>query len=174
MNQRRFPWTNAEVVAGLNTIVQWALTQGGRVNPAISPSHLHGLAVGAFALSWFHYNHGSITTNNVIPSASLQGGASATMCQLQTATQCGVGCGIQSWAPQYACSTSCANVTSCDAQSALTTTLTTIMTAVGPDSTGSSSADQGQQIAVASSINPLSDPAAWDRLIDYNADKMPI
>ncbi|PYH68086.1 uncharacterized protein BO88DRAFT_426729 [Aspergillus vadensis CBS 113365] len=174
MNQGRFPWTNAEVVAGLNTVVQWALTQGARVNPAISPSHLHGLAVGAFALSWVYYNHGSITTNNVIPSASLQGGASATTCQLQTATQCGVGCGIQSWAPQYACSTSCATVTSCDAQSALTTTLTTTMTAVGPDSTGSSSADQGQQIAVASYINPLSDPAAWDRLIDYDADKMPI
>ncbi|KAE8332768.1 fibronectin type III domain protein [Aspergillus sergii] len=40
-------------------------------------------------------------------------------------------------------------------------------------STGSNASD-GQQIAVASYINPLADPAAWDRLIKYPLEKMPI
>ncbi|RAL02336.1 uncharacterized protein BO80DRAFT_472333 [Aspergillus ibericus CBS 121593] len=176
MNQGRFPWTNAELVAGLNTVVQWALTQASHLNPTISASHLHGMAVGAFALSWVYFTNGAITTNNVIPSASLQGGPTATVCQSQTATQCGVECEVQPWAPQFACSTACSTVTSCDAQDALTTTLTATMTAVGSDPTGNSSATtgQGQQIAVASYINPLSDPAAWDRLIAYDVKKMPI
>ncbi|KAE8395561.1 Spherulation-specific family 4-domain-containing protein [Aspergillus alliaceus] len=174
MNQGRFPWTKAEVVAGLNTVVQWALIQARRLNPTISPSHLHGLAVGAFALSWAYFNNGAITINNVIPSASLQGGPSATVCQAQTATQCGVECGVQPWAPQFTCSTACSTVTSCDAQPALTTTLTTTMTAIGSDPTGSSSTGQGQQIAVASYINPLADQAAWNRLIEYPVKKMPI
>ncbi|THC88424.1 hypothetical protein EYZ11_012126 [Aspergillus tanneri] len=40
-------------------------------------------------------------------------------------------------------------------------------------SSGSNASD-GQQIAVASYINPLADPAAWDRLIAYPVKKMPI
>ncbi|OGM49583.1 hypothetical protein ABOM_001752 [Aspergillus bombycis] len=40
-------------------------------------------------------------------------------------------------------------------------------------SSGSNASD-GQQIAVASYINPLADPAAWDRLITYPLEKMPI
>ncbi|KAB8211919.1 fibronectin type III domain protein [Aspergillus parasiticus] len=40
-------------------------------------------------------------------------------------------------------------------------------------SSGSNASD-GQQIAVASYINPLADPAAWDRLIKYPLEKMPI
>ncbi|GES61487.1 fibronectin type III domain protein [Aspergillus terreus] len=39
---------------------------------------------------------------------------------------------------------------------------------------GGSGAGDGQQIAVASYINPLADPAAWNRLIDYPIKKMPI
>ncbi|PYI01181.1 hypothetical protein BO78DRAFT_436345 [Aspergillus sclerotiicarbonarius CBS 121057] len=174
MNQGRFPWTNAELVAALNTVVRWTLTKANRLNPTISASHLRGLAVGAFALSWVYFTNGVISTNNVIPSASLQGGPTATVCQSQTATQCGVECHVQPWAPQFACSTACSTVTSCDAQDALTTTLTATMTAVGSDPTVNSSAGQGQQIAVASYINPLSDPAAWNRLIAYDATKMPI
>ncbi|GLA52547.1 hypothetical protein AnigIFM63604_009412 [Aspergillus niger] len=173
MNQRRFPWTNAEVVAGLNTVVGWALTQARRLNPTISSSHLHDLAVGAFILSWIYSNNGAITTNNIIPSASLQGGPTATVCQAQTATQCNVGCDVQPVAPQFACSTACVTVTSCDAQNTITTTATATMTAIGPDPTDDLDG-QGQQVAVASYINPLSDPAAWDRLIDYDAKKMPI
>ncbi|EAW24040.1 uncharacterized protein NFIA_036120 [Aspergillus fischeri NRRL 181] len=173
MNQGGFPWTN---VAGVKTVVQWALTQADRLNPAISASHLHGLAVGAFALSWLYFTNGAITTNNVIPAASLQGGPTATVCQAQTATQCGVECEVQTFAPQFACSTACLTVTSCDAQDALTTTLTATMTAVGADPTGNSSTapGQGQQIAVASYINPLGDPAAWNWLIAYDVKKMPI
>ncbi|PKY04114.1 fibronectin type III domain protein [Aspergillus campestris IBT 28561] len=38
----------------------------------------------------------------------------------------------------------------------------------------SSNSSNGQQIAVASYINPLADPAAWDRLINYPTKKMPI
>ncbi|PKX91136.1 uncharacterized protein P174DRAFT_423979 [Aspergillus novofumigatus IBT 16806] len=176
MNHGNFPWTNAELVAGVNTVVQWALTQADRLNPAISASHLHGLAVGAFALSWLYFTNGAITINNVIPAASLQGGPTATVCQAQTATQCGVECEVQTFAPQFACSTACLTVTSCDAQDALTTTLTATMTAVGADPTGNSSTatGQGQQIAVASYINPLGDPAAWNRLIAYDVKKMPI
>ncbi|RAL15201.1 uncharacterized protein BO97DRAFT_463072 [Aspergillus homomorphus CBS 101889] len=48
------------------------------------------------------------------------------------------------------------------------------MTAVSTDVTGGPSAYQGQQIAVASYISPLSDPAAWDRLIKYDVTKMSI
>ncbi|RAH78951.1 hypothetical protein BO86DRAFT_402295 [Aspergillus japonicus CBS 114.51] len=50
----------------------------------------------------------------------------------------------------------------------------TTVTPFAPNATGCLSAVQGQQIAVASYINPLSDPAAWDRLIDYDVSKMPI
>ncbi|RAH50969.1 uncharacterized protein BO95DRAFT_438227 [Aspergillus brunneoviolaceus CBS 621.78] len=50
----------------------------------------------------------------------------------------------------------------------------TTVTPFAPNATGCLSTVQGQQIAVASYINPLSDPAAWDRLIDYDVSKMPI
>ncbi|KAF7136979.1 hypothetical protein CNMCM5793_006730 [Aspergillus hiratsukae] len=113
MNHGNFPWTNAELVAGVNTVVQWALTQADRLNPAISASHLHGLAVGAFALSWLYFTNGAITTNNVIPAASLQGGRAKRRQRPNAALR--------------------------------------------------------QQIAVASYINPLGDPAAWNRLIAYDA-----
>ncbi|KAH8431510.1 uncharacterized protein LDX57_009173 [Aspergillus melleus] len=173
MNQGRFPWTNAELVAGRNAVVQWALTQAHRLNPTISATHLRSLAVGAFALAVTYSINGVITTNNVIPSASLQGGPTATVCQAQTATQCGAACEIQPFAPQFACSTACSTVTSCDALDTITTTRTATMTGSDAYPTGSTGG-KGQQIAVASYINPLSDPAAWDRLIEYPVEKMPI
>ncbi|RAK90770.1 hypothetical protein BO79DRAFT_215772 [Aspergillus costaricaensis CBS 115574] len=145
MNQRRFPWTDAEVVAGLNTVVGWALTQARRLNPTISSSHLHDLAVGAFVLSLIYSMNGAITTNNIIPSASLQGGPTATVCQARTATQCNVGCEVQPVAPQFACSTACVTVTSCDVQNTITTTATATMTAIGSDPTDDLDG-QGQQI----------------------------
>ncbi|OQD78925.1 hypothetical protein PENANT_c071G04858 [Penicillium antarcticum] len=45
-----------------------------------------------------------------------------------------------------------------------------------PSSSGSSdsNAADGQQIAVASYINPTGDPTAWDRLVGYDESKMPI
>ncbi|CAG8882975.1 unnamed protein product [Penicillium egyptiacum] len=174
MKPTGLPWTRAEVVAGVNSVVQWALTQATFLNPTITGTQLHGLAVGAFALSWIYFNNGGIKTNNIIPSVSLQGGASATSCQEQTATQCGAECGVLSWAPQFDCTTTCSTVTSCDAQSALSTTVTSTKTATGSTPTGGSSDANGQQIAVASYINPLADPSAWNRLIGYSVDKMPI
>ncbi|EPS26948.1 hypothetical protein PDE_01888 [Penicillium oxalicum 114-2] len=41
-------------------------------------------------------------------------------------------------------------------------------------SDGSNSSASGQQVAVASYINPLADPSAWDRLVGYSSSKMPI
>ncbi|PLB46596.1 hypothetical protein P170DRAFT_498546 [Aspergillus steynii IBT 23096] len=173
MNHGRLPWTDREIVAAVNTVVQWTLVEAKKLNPTISASTLDKVAAGAVTLAWIYDIYGVIKEHNVIPSKSLQGGSSATACEAQTATQCGVECGVMPWAPQFECTTACSTVTSCDATSALTTTRTATMTAFGPDPTGSSGG-KGQQIAVASYINPLSDPAAWDRLIDYSPDKMPI
>ncbi|RDW70549.1 uncharacterized protein DSM5745_08060 [Aspergillus mulundensis] len=173
MNPARFPWTNAEVVAAANTVIRWALNSATRLNAAITPGELQGLAVGAFALSWLYFNNGNIASSNIIPAASLRGGPSATKCPLQTAVQCGAECAVHSWAPQFDCTTTCSTVTSCNAQSTITTTATRTFTA-GSGSTGLPSGGKGQQIAVASYINPLADPAAWNRLIAYDSDKMPI
>ncbi|KAJ5475502.1 hypothetical protein N7539_007789 [Penicillium diatomitis] len=41
-------------------------------------------------------------------------------------------------------------------------------------SNGSDSSASGQQVAVASYINPLADPSAWNRLVGYSPKKMPI
>ncbi|KAL3451137.1 Spherulation-specific family 4-domain-containing protein [Aspergillus insuetus] len=173
MNPARLPWTNAEVVAAVNTVIRWALNSATRLNTAIRPGELQGLAVGAFALSWVYFNNGNIASSNVIPAASLRGGPTATQCPLQTAVQCGAECGVHSWAPQFDCTTTCSTVTSCNAQSTITTTATSTFPA-GAGSTGLPSGGKGQQIAVASYINPLADPAAWNRLIAYDSDKMPI
>ncbi|KAL4805129.1 Spherulation-specific family 4-domain-containing protein [Aspergillus unguis] len=173
MNPARLPWTNAEVVAAVHTVIRWALNSATRLNAAIRPSELQGLAVGAFALSWLYFNNGNIAASNIIPGASLQGGPTATECPLQTALQCGAECGVHSWAPQFDCTTTCSTVTSCNAQSTITTTATRTFPA-GSGSTGLPSGGKGQQIAVASYINPLADPAAWDRLVAYDSDKMPI
>ncbi|KAE8358366.1 Spherulation-specific family 4-domain-containing protein [Aspergillus caelatus] len=167
-------WVEAEMVAAVNTVVRWTLNQASLLNPTITGALLVVAASRAVALSWAFLNNGAITTNNVIPSASLQNGPSATACAQQTAVQCGAECGVFKWAPQFDCTTACTTVTSCYAQPALTTTLTTTKTASGPSPTGGSSGGKGQQIAVASYINPLADPAAWDRLIEYPVEKMPI
>ncbi|KAJ5423592.1 hypothetical protein N7491_008808 [Penicillium cf. griseofulvum] len=169
----QLPWTNAEVVAGVQTVITWALNSATRLNTAIVPNELRGLAIGAFAFSYIYYSNGKIATSNIIPGSSLQGGATATECPLQTAVQCGANCGVHSWAPQFDCTTTCSTVTSCDAQSTITTTATRTFTA-GSVSTSSPSGGKGQQIAMASYINPLADPAAWNRLIGYDSDKMPI
>lgn len=174
MAPTQLPWTNAEVVAGVQTVITWALNSAARLNTAIVPNELRGLAIGAFAFSYiYHYINGKIATSNIIPAASLQGGATATECPLQTAVQCGANCGVHSWAPQFDCTTTCSTVTSCDAQSTIMTTATRTF-AAGSVSTSSPSGDKGQQIAMASYINPLADPAAWNRLIGYDSDKMPI
>ncbi|KAL3428575.1 Spherulation-specific family 4-domain-containing protein, partial [Aspergillus tetrazonus] len=173
MNPARLPWTNAEVVAAVNTVIRWALNSATRLNTAIRPGELQGLAVGAFALSWIYFNNGNIASSNIIPAASLRGGPSATQCPLQTAVQCGAECGVHSWAPQFDCTTTCSTVTSCNAQSTITTTATSTFPA-GAGSTSLPSGGKGQQIAVASYINPLADPAAWNRLIAYDSDKMPV
>ncbi|KAF5865065.1 hypothetical protein ETB97_005306 [Aspergillus alliaceus] len=152
-------------ICGAETILTDGIGRGGYpdcllMNPAaslnltITGTQLHGLAFGAFTISWVYFNNGSITTNNVVPSA----------------LQCGAECGVFAWASQFDCTT----VTSCDAQPALTTTVTTTKAASGPSPTGDSSGGKGQQIAVVSYINPLADPAAWDRLIEYPVEKMPI
>ncbi|KAL3479399.1 Spherulation-specific family 4-domain-containing protein [Aspergillus californicus] len=148
MNSARFPWTQAEVVTAVNSVIRWALNSGTRLNAAITPGELQGLAVGAFALS-------------------------ATKCPPQTAIQCGAECGVHSWAPQFDCTTTCSTVTGCNAQSTITMTATSTFPA-GSGSTSLPSGGKGQQIAVASYINPLADPAAWNRLIAYDSDKMPI
>ncbi|PYH49859.1 uncharacterized protein BP01DRAFT_286874 [Aspergillus saccharolyticus JOP 1030-1] len=101
----------------------------------------------------------------MIPSAARQGGANATACQSQSTNA-----SVIPWAPQAACNTICSTVTPCDAQNITTATIT----GRGANPTRDPPAAQGQQIAVASYINPLSDPAAWDRLIQYDAHKMPI
>ncbi len=124
VNPARLPWTEADVVAAVDTLVQWAFARGAMLNPGVGATELRYMAVGAFGLSWAFFFNGVITSNNIIPAASLQGGPSATACPIQTATQCGAGCGYFSWAPQFECSTTCSTVTSCDATSALTTTAT--------------------------------------------------
>lgn len=43
-----------------------------------------------------------------------------------------------------------------------------------PVCTEPSGDDSGMQIAVASYINPIADPSAWDRLIGYPSSKMPV
>ncbi|PWY96628.1 fibronectin type III domain protein [Aspergillus sclerotioniger CBS 115572] len=43
-----------------------------------------------------------------------------------------------------------------------------------PPTNGSNGTTDGQQIALASYINPLSDPAAWNRIIDYPGDKVTV
>jgi hypothetical protein len=173
INPARLPWTNAEVVAAVNTLIRWALNSATRLNTAITGGELQGLAVGAFALSWLYYNNGLVAARNVIPGASLRGGPSATQCPMQTAVQCGAECGVFPWAPQWDCTTACSTVTSCNAQSRISTTATTTFSA-GSSATEVPSSDKGQQIAVASYINPLADPAAWNRLIAYDPNKMPI
>ncbi|KAJ5326091.1 uncharacterized protein N7506_009193 [Penicillium brevicompactum] len=95
----------------------------------------------------------------------------------QTATECGVGCTVSPYGPHFMCTTDCSTVTSYNAKVTHTTTATWIQTAqssVSNNTSGSSSGFSGQQIAVASYINPLSDPASWDRLIGYPFGKMPI
>jgi hypothetical protein len=54
VNPARLPWTNAELVAGVNTLIRWALNTATRLNPTITGDNLRGLAVGAFALSWLY------------------------------------------------------------------------------------------------------------------------
>jgi hypothetical protein len=45
----------------------------------------------------------------------------------------------------------------------------------GSNSTGSASGgDAGQQIAIASYINPLGDPASWERLLAYDTEKVSV
>ncbi|KAL2837500.1 Spherulation-specific family 4-domain-containing protein [Aspergillus pseudoustus] len=148
MSPARLPWTNAELVAGVNTVITWTLNTATRLNPAITGSDLRGLAIGVFALSWLYFNNGKIAASNIIPGASLYGGPSATQCPMQTAVHC-------------------------NAQSRISTTATTTFPA-GSSPTDVPSSDQGQQIAVALYINPLADPAAWKRLIAYDPEKMPI
>ncbi|KAE8348480.1 Spherulation-specific family 4-domain-containing protein [Aspergillus coremiiformis] len=143
VHRGRMPWTRPEMVVAVNTVVRWVLNQATLLNPTISGAHLDDLVVGAVALSWAFFNNGAITTNNVIPLASLRGGPSATVYAQQTV-------------PMF------------------TTTLTTTKTASGPSPTEDSSGGKGQQVVVASYINPLADPAAWDRLIRYPVKKMPI
>ncbi|KAE8371195.1 Spherulation-specific family 4-domain-containing protein [Aspergillus bertholletiae] len=151
-------WVEAEMVAAVNTVVRWTLNQASLLNPTITGALLIVAVSRAVALSWAFLNNGAITTNNVIPSVSLQSGPSATACAQQTAVQCGAECGIF-----Y-----------CYAQPALIRTLTTTKIASSPSPTGGSGGGKGQQIAVASYINPLADPAAWDRLIEYPIEKIPI
>ncbi|KAJ5383099.1 hypothetical protein N7517_001010 [Penicillium concentricum] len=152
--------TNAEVVAGVQTVITWALHPTTRLNTAIVPSELRGLAIGAFAFSYIYYSNGKIATSNIIPSALLYGGATATKCPLQTAVQCGANYGVYSWAPQlFDYTTTCSTVTSCDAQSMITTTATRTF-AAGSILTSSPSGGKGQQVAMASYINPLANPAA--------------
>ncbi|KAB8236641.1 uncharacterized protein BDW43DRAFT_308320 [Aspergillus alliaceus] len=97
MNPARLPWTEPEVVAAVNTVVRWALNQAASLNPTITETQLHGLAFGAFAISWVYFNNGAIMANNAVPSASLRGGPSATACAQQTALQCGAECGVFAW-----------------------------------------------------------------------------
>ncbi|KAL3492448.1 Spherulation-specific family 4-domain-containing protein [Aspergillus germanicus] len=156
VNPARLPWTNAELVAGVNTVVRWALNTATRLNPTITGDNLRGLAVGAFALSWLYFNNGIISAGNIIPAASLRGGPSATQCPMQTAVKCGVECYVYPWAPQWDCTTAC------------------VTSRINTTATSTFSADKGQQIAIASYINPLADPAAWNRLIAYDPVKMPI
>ncbi|KAL4755921.1 uncharacterized protein BDW70DRAFT_164995 [Aspergillus foveolatus] len=173
MNPARLPWTNAEVVAAVNTVIRWALNSATRLNTAIRPGELQGLAVGAFALSWLYFNNRNIAASNIIPGASLRGGPSATACPLQTAVQCGAEFSVHSWAPQFDCTTTCSTVTSCNAQSTITTTATRTIPA-GSGSTGLSSGGKRQQIAMASYINLLAYPGPWNRLMAYDSDRMPI
>ncbi|OOQ91397.1 hypothetical protein PEBR_00513 [Penicillium brasilianum] len=91
------PWTNAEVVAGVQTVITWALNSATRLNTAVVPNGLRGLTIGAFAFSYIYYINGKIATSNIIPGASLQGGVNATECLLQRAVQCGTNCGVHSW-----------------------------------------------------------------------------
>ncbi|KAJ6038212.1 uncharacterized protein N7446_005026 [Penicillium canescens] len=151
MKPTGLPWTSAEVVAAVNTVAQWALTQATFLNPTITQTQLNGLAVGAFALSWVYFNNGAIKPDNIIPSASLQGDPSITSCTQQTATECGL-------------------------QRKNTYSTTATYTQTAEDSVPTDSSDgNGQQVAVASYINPLGDPSAWEHLIDdYPSDKMPI
>ncbi|KAL3473266.1 Spherulation-specific family 4-domain-containing protein [Aspergillus californicus] len=125
MNPARLPWTNAEVVAAVNTLIRWALNSATRLNTAITGGEFQGLAVGAFALSWLYYNNGLIAARNVIPGASLRGGPSATQCPMQIAVQCGAECGVFPWAPPWDCTTACSTATSCNARSRISITATT-------------------------------------------------
>lgn len=53
-----------------------------------------------------------------------------------------------------------------DALPITTTSTSSPVPTTGPVGTG------GQQIAIASYIDPLGDPASWDRLIGYSSDKL--
>ncbi|KAJ0414504.1 Spherulation-specific family 4-domain-containing protein [Aspergillus carlsbadensis] len=44
----------------------------------------------------------------------------------------------------------------------------------GEDGSGGAGGDQGQQVAIASYINPLGDPAAWSRLLAYDSGKVSV
>lgn len=123
VNPARLPWTEADVVAAVNRLVQWSLAQAAILNPGVGAAQLRFMAVGAFGLSFAYYFNGAITSNNIIPGASLKGGPEATECPLETATKCGVGCGVFAWAPQFECTTTCSTITSCDAQDEISTTL---------------------------------------------------
>lgn len=97
MAPTQLPWTNAEVVAGVQTVITRALNSATRLNTAIVPNELRGLTIGAFAFSYICYSNGKIVTSNIIPGASLQGGVTATGSLLQRAVQCGTNSGVHSW-----------------------------------------------------------------------------
>lgn len=184
IDQAQLPFTDAalvaaqnKVVAAQNKVIAWALANGALLNAQIGAYTMHALAVGAFALSWrFLSQSGTIPTLNIIAAAALQGGASATECEAQTATQCTAECGVYTWAPMYDCATACATITSCDATPVRTTTATTFLPTYVSSAkpTEVPLSDQGQQIAIASYINPLGDPAAWQRLISYDSGKLSV
>lgn len=177
IDQAQLPFTEAALVAARNKVIAWALANGTLLNAQIGAHTMHALAVGAFALAWMFLSQGgTISSLNIIAAAALQGGASATECEAQTATQCTADCGVYTWAPMYDCVTACATITSCDATPVRTTTATTFLPTYvsSAEPTDVPLSDQGQQIAIASYINPLGDPVTWQRLLAYDSQKVSV